>query len=120
LLSADALAKLNQLNQHDIRSAEVTPKKERRQRPREVVDERVVVEKSRKSHKRKKRRVVSGELLEEGEGARVRGLRGGVDRRERLREEDYDRYYEKYEKQEERPTAWSKKKKLCRRSFTHI
>lgn len=36
-----------------------------------------MVERSRKQHKRKKRRVVSGVLLEEGESKRLRGLRGG-------------------------------------------
>lgn len=85
LLSANALAKLNQLNQQQpARVEEVTPQKKRRKRHREIVDEKLVVEKSRKHHKRKKRRVVSGALLEEGESHRLKGLRGGG------RYEEYD------------------------------
>lgn len=84
LLSANALAKLNQLNQQPARTEEVTPQKKRRKRHREVVDERLVVEKSRRQHKRKKRRVVSGALLEEGDSRRLKGLRGGD------RYEEYD------------------------------
>lgn len=42
-----------------------------------MVDEQIVVERSRKQHKRKKRRVVSGALLEEGDGPKLRGIRGG-------------------------------------------
>ncbi|RDL37190.1 (Trans)glycosidase [Venustampulla echinocandica] len=79
-LSADSLARLNLLNQHErarARAEETTPKKPRRKRHREVVDEKIVVERSRRQHKRKKRRVVSGALLEEGEGPRLKGLRGG-------------------------------------------
>jgi glucan 1,3-beta-glucosidase len=108
LLSADALAKLDRLNQNNVRSAEVTPKKERRHRPREVIDEKVfVVEKSGRQHKRKKRRVVSGALLEEGDGERLKGLRGG---------DKYDRNdrYERYEKEEETVQGdRTKKKRLC-------
>lgn len=37
----------------------------------------MVVEKSRRQHKRKKRRVVSGALLEEGDSYRLKGFRGG-------------------------------------------
>ena len=59
------------------------------------MDERIVVEKSRKQHKRKKRRVVSGALLEEGDSRRLRGMRGG----------------EKYEDSEDE--ARFKKKRLC-------
>lgn len=54
-----------------------------------------MVERSRKQHKRKKRRVVSGALLEEGDSGRLRGLRGG------------DRY-------EDSDEARFKKKRLCR------
>ena len=36
-----------------------------------------MVERSRKQHKRKKRRVVSGALLEEGDSGRLKGIRGG-------------------------------------------
>ncbi len=78
VLSVNALAKLDRLNQNQpVREAEVTPTKPWRKRHREVVDEKIVVEK-RRQHKRKKRRVVSGALLEEGDGARLRGLRGGA------------------------------------------
>ena len=59
-------------------------------------DERFVVEK-RKAHKRKKRRVVSGAMLEEGDGPALRGLRGG------------ERYNEKHEY-----NGGRRKKKLCR------
>ncbi|KAL3421478.1 beta-glucosidase 6 [Phlyctema vagabunda] len=77
-LSADTLAKLNQLNQQQAyRPQEITPKKTRRKREREVLDEKIVIERARKSHKRKKRRVVSGALLEEGSSRKLRGLRGG-------------------------------------------
>lgn len=78
LLSANALAKLNQLNQQEsVRAEEVTPKRTRRKRHREIVDEKLVVEKSRRQHKRKKRRVVSGALLEEGDSYRLKGIRTG-------------------------------------------
>lgn len=43
----------------------------------EVVEEKVVVDRSRKGKKRAKRRVVSGALLEEGESRKLKGLRGG-------------------------------------------
>jgi len=76
-LSADSLAKLNQLNQHSARQQDLTPKKTRRKQHREVVDEKIVIERSRRQHKRKKRRVVSGALLEEGNGKTLRGIRGG-------------------------------------------
>ncbi|TVY53773.1 putative glucan 1,3-beta-glucosidase D [Lachnellula cervina] len=86
-LSADSLAKLNQLNQRErTQPQEVTPKKTRRKREREVVDEKIVVERSRKQHKRKKRRVVSGALLEEGHGEKLRGLRGGARSEEQYQE----------------------------------
>ena len=94
LLSADALAKLNQLNQLPPRAQEVTPKKTRRKRDREVIAEKIVVEK-RRSHKRRKRRVVSGALLEEGDSQRLRGLRGG-------------------EKNEEEYYVGERKKRLCK------
>ena len=96
LLSADALSKLDQLNQQSIRSAEVTPKKTRRKRHREVIDEKIVVEK-RRDHKRRKRRVVSGALLEEGDSSRLKGLRGG------------ERYEKEYDEDDGR-----KRKRLCR------
>jgi glucan 1,3-beta-glucosidase len=100
-LSADALAKLDRLNQ---RPAEITPKKTRRKTQREVIDEKVVVEQRRRQHKRKKRRVVSGALLEEGDGPRLKGLRGG------------DRY-DRYEKEVYRDDSRKSRKKICRWNF---
>lgn len=61
-----------------------------------MVDEKIVVERSRKQHKRKKRRVVSGALLEEGHGEKLRGLRGGARSEEQYQE------------------GGSRKKKFCR------
>ena len=75
-LSVDALSKLDRLNQQAA-SREVTPKNAKRQRQREITDEKIVVERSRRQHKRKRRRVVSGALLEEGDSGRLNGLRGG-------------------------------------------
>jgi glucan 1,3-beta-glucosidase len=89
------LSKLDRLNQQGA-SGDVTPKKARRKRQREVIDEKIVVERNRIQHKRKKRRVVSGALLEEGDGGRLRGLRGG----------------DKYADSEDE--ARFKKKRLCR------
>jgi glucan 1,3-beta-glucosidase len=78
-LSADTLAKLNLLNQHErSRPGEVTPKKARRKRHYEVTEAKMVVERPRRQHKRKKRRVVSGAMLEEGKSEKLRGLRGGA------------------------------------------
>ncbi|RFU32771.1 hypothetical protein B7463_g3530, partial [Scytalidium lignicola] len=77
-LSADSLAKLNVLNREAAKRGEITAKKTRRRHHREVVNEKVVIEKARKPHKRKKSRLVSGALLEEGDGGKLRGLRGGV------------------------------------------
>lgn len=51
-----------------------TRRKEERQR--ELIDEKIIINKSRKSQKRAKRRIVSGALLEEGNGEKLRGLRG--------------------------------------------
>lgn len=93
-LSANALAKLDQLNQERVREQEVTPKKTRRRR--QETDEEILVIEKRRKHKRKKRRVVSGALLEEGDGPALRGLRGG------------DRYHEKDNYDDGR------RRKLCR------
>jgi glucan 1,3-beta-glucosidase len=87
LLSSDARSKLDRLNQQSTRSTEVTPKKTRRNRHREVINEKIVVEK-RRDHKRRKRRVVSGALLEEGDGSRLKGLRGGERYEKEYDEED--------------------------------
>jgi hypothetical protein len=68
------------------------------------VNEKIVIEQGRRQHKRKKRRVVSGSLLEEGDGPKLRGLRGGA-------------RYEKYEKDEyDDDGGGNKKKRLCRPS----
>jgi glucan 1,3-beta-glucosidase len=74
-LSAASLAKLDQHNRRTIRE-ESTPTKPRKKRPREIIDEKVFIERTRKQHK-KKRRVVSGALLEEGSSSKLKGLRGG-------------------------------------------
>jgi len=77
-LSANSLAKLNSLNERASRDPELRPKKTRRTRPRELVNEKayVRVEEKRRSHQKRRRRDVSGALLEEGDGRRLRGLRG--------------------------------------------
>jgi glucan 1,3-beta-glucosidase len=107
LLSADALAQLDRFNQNNVRSAEVTPQKERRSRHRDITDEREVrVEKSRRQHKRKKRRVVSGALLEEGDSEKLKGIRGGE------RGGRYDRY-DQDETDEQVAGSKKKKKMLC-------
>lgn len=65
-------------------------------------DERYIVERSRdyeRREKTKKRRVVSGALLEEAEGEKLRGLRGG--------------HYDYYEKDEKDDSFLKGKKKLC-------
>ena len=95
------MSKLDRLNQQAA-SREVTPKKISNKGQREVLDEKIVVERSRKQHKRKKRRVVSGALLEEGDSKRLRGIRGG------------DRYDDREEE------ARFKKKRLCRLLFRII
>jgi glucan 1,3-beta-glucosidase len=56
-----------------------------------------VVEK-RRDHKRRKRRVVSGALLEEGDSSRLKGLRGG----------------ERYEKEYDEEDDGKKRKRMCR------
>lgn len=99
-LSADALAKLDRLNQYPARSEEITPKKTRRKRHRDIVEEKVEIEQPRRQHKRKKRRVVSGALLEEGDGKKLRGLRGGAT-------------YDGYEKADYEFDTGKRKKRLC-------
>ncbi|CAG8956506.1 hypothetical protein HYFRA_00003893 [Hymenoscyphus fraxineus] len=87
-LSANAIAQLNLINQYErseraerdrARAAETAPRKPRKKKRIEVVDERSGGDRdrSRKQHKRKKRRVVSGALLEEGDSRKLKGLRGG-------------------------------------------
>jgi len=85
-LSADSLAKLNLLNERISREQEVRTKRTRRKREYEFINEKpLVVERERRHRKERSRRVVSGALLEEGYGRRLRSIRGG-DRYER--EED--------------------------------
>lgn len=70
VLSVDSLAKLNAENEKH------TPKEryEERQQKEKVVTGRIVKERGRN---KKKRRVVSGAVLEEGRGERAKGRRGG-------------------------------------------
>lgn len=83
-LSADSLAKLNLLNQRTSREQEIRTKRTRRKREHEYINEKpVVVERERRHRKERSRRVVSGALLEEGNGRRLRSIRGGGDRYER-------------------------------------
>ncbi|KAI9743056.1 MAG: hypothetical protein M1818_003351 [Claussenomyces sp. TS43310] len=92
-LSADSLARLNQLNEKAARTPEARHHRPRPEWPREVLDESIVVEKrrryhevpeetitpeKRRRHRKRRRRVVSGSLLEEGESKRLKGLRGGA------------------------------------------
>jgi glucan 1,3-beta-glucosidase len=121
-LSADSLAKLNQLNDRLTREQDALPgrprqkgrgerqrernrdaerdRQRRRERRREYEygDDVIVVEKAKRSRKKHKRRVVSGALLEEGDGQRLRGLRGGD--------------YNEKRRKSERPKK--SKKKLCK------
>lgn len=75
----------------------------------EYADEVIIVEQPRKQHGAK-RRIVSGALLEEGEGKTLKGLkssRGGDYEKRRLRGGDYD------EKREYDEKPRGGKKKLC-------
>jgi len=104
-LSADSLARLNLINQHEeSRTQRRDPHRAKRKRHVEVPDEKFVVEK-RRQQKKKKRRVVSGAMLEEGDGERLRGIRGGRG--------DYN------EKQEYRADE-RQRKKICMSSFNGI
>jgi glucan 1,3-beta-glucosidase len=77
-LSADSLAKLNLLNERTSREQEIRTKRTRRKRDHEFVNEKpVVVERERRYRKERSRRVVSGALLEEGNGRQLRSIRGG-------------------------------------------
>lgn len=95
-LSADSLAKLNLLNERTSREQEVRRKRTRRKREHEFVNEKpVVVERERKHRKERSGRVVSGALLEEGDGKRLRSIRGG----------------DRYEKEED---VGKRKKRICK------
>jgi len=77
-LSADSLAKLNLLNERSSRDQETRTKRTRRRREREIINEKpVVVERERRYRKERSRRVVSGALLEEGDGRRLQGIKSG-------------------------------------------
>lgn len=77
-LSADSLAKLNLLNERASREQEIKTTRTRPRRQREITDEKQsFIGRVRREHKRKRRRVVSGALLEEGQGRRLQGIRGG-------------------------------------------
>lgn len=99
-LSADSLAKLNRINRYAARRDEYAARKPRRRQNREIINEKVVIERARKPHKRRKSRIVSGALLEEGEAAKLRGLRGGYVS-EKRKHEDEDEVIRK------------KKKRIC-------
>jgi glucan 1,3-beta-glucosidase len=102
-LSADSLAKLNLLNARTSREQEVRTKRTRRKREHEFVNEKpVVVERERRYRKERSRRVVSGALLEEGDGRRLRGIRGG---------DRYEKGGERYEKEED---VGKRKKRICK------
>ncbi|KFY67883.1 hypothetical protein V497_00168 [Pseudogymnoascus sp. VKM F-4516 (FW-969)] len=80
-LSADSLAKLNQLNKKEKtrKPEKKRPERPRKKRQREAFNEKyeaIGVDKPRRD-KKKKRRVVSGALLEEGDGNRLSYIRGG-------------------------------------------
>lgn len=66
--------------------------------------ERVAVEKPRRHHKSKKRRVVSGAMVEEGRGRELRGIRGGGASWDSLEKEGI---------YETPPSRW-KNKRLCK------
>lgn len=85
-LSADSLAKLDQLNKKERPrkpKPEKKPERPRKKRHREAFNEKyeaIGVDKPRdksRREKKKKRRVVSGALLEEGDGNRLSYIRGG-------------------------------------------
>ncbi|KFY35050.1 hypothetical protein V494_06250 [Pseudogymnoascus sp. VKM F-4513 (FW-928)] len=79
-LSADSLAKLNNLNKKEkSRKPEKKAPRPKQKRQRAAFNEKyeaIGVDKSRRDKKRKKR-VVSGALLEEGDGNRLSYIRGG-------------------------------------------
>ena len=100
-LSADSLARLNLINQHEAsRTRTRDPERAKRKKKVEVPDERFVVDK-RRQQKKKKRRVVSGAMLEEGDGERLRGIRGGRGNYDEKREYTQD------------GGGGKKKKKIC-------
>lgn len=90
--------------------AEPHPQKRRKKRPKlhEIEDEGLITHTRHDGTKRKKRRRdVSGALLEEGSGSRLRGIRGG-----RSHFSDYDE--KRYTTDD--TTIWKKHKKKCRSS----
>jgi hypothetical protein len=110
-LSAASLAKLALLNEQKSVEPEVRPQKPRRKPDREFgearidVEERTYIEEQKMHKKKRRRRDVSGALLEEGNSKTLKGLRGG----------DIDEViYEKYEKFDEDAGMSKKKKKLCK------
>lgn len=101
-LSADSLAKLNLLNERSSRDQEIRTKRTRRKREHEFLNEKpLVVERERRHRKERNRRVVSGALLEEGDGRRLRGIRGG----------------DKYEREED---VGKRKKRICKHQSYHF
>lgn len=79
-LSADALAKLDRLNQQNsLQAPDITTKKAVRRTPSNISDINREIYRSKNHYKRNKRRVVSGELLEEGKSPKLRGGGGYED-----------------------------------------
>jgi glucan 1,3-beta-glucosidase len=102
-LSVDSLAKLNLLNERASREQEIGTKRTRRKREHEFISEKpVVVDRERRHRKERSRRVVSGALLEEGDGRRLRSIRGGY---------RYERREERYENQDD---VGKRKKRICK------
>lgn len=105
-LSADSLAKLNLLNERASREDEIRSKRKRRRREHEFINEKpVVVERERRHRKERSRRVVSGALLEEGDGRRLRSIRGG---------DRYERREDRYEREDD---IGKRKKTICKYRF---
>jgi len=84
---------------------EISPKKARRKRQTEIVDEKIVYGEERRHHKTRRRRDVSGALLEEGDGRKLRGMRGGA-------------RYPDQEQEELDEASRQKRKRLCKVFFS--
>jgi glucan 1,3-beta-glucosidase len=84
------------LNERSSRDQEARTTRTRRKREHEFINEKpLVVERERRHRKERSRRVVSGALLEEGDGRRLRSIRGG----------------DRYEKEED---VGKRKKRICK------
>jgi glucan 1,3-beta-glucosidase len=109
-LSLDALAELNKQNAKRKKTGRVQQPERLMQDDYEAIGKAYQAEKARKQHrKRDKRRVVSGALLEEGQG-----------QRRRRRGEDSDPSFDKYEEYLARRNR-RRRKRLCESPlYTHI